>query len=61
MHEYGRHEEQGNLFACKIIAANTQKKLATADNLTQVYPQLKNARKVGCAIVIKEGSINPHA
>ena len=57
--EYGKHSEQGNLFACKIIAANTAKKLATTDNLTEVYPELKNAKKVGCALVFKQELVKP--
>jgi hypothetical protein len=38
--EYLLHQEQGSLFACKIIAANTSKQIATQDNLMQVYPAL---------------------
>lgn len=49
------------MFACKIIAANQSKKLATSDNLNLVYPLLKNARKLGVARVIKHGRIDTSA
>jgi hypothetical protein len=52
-HEYLQHDEQGSLFACKIIAAKTTKQLATLDNLMLVYPALSNAKRVGVAKVIK--------
>lgn len=39
-YEYLMNQQQGSLSACKIIAANTTKQIATQDNLMQVYPAL---------------------